>query len=279
MERSRQPEGDGPLSRRPVRRARAVFPRACESVHKDETDIPETYKVLIFWALGFELARYPAMSDLALAAFEASLADPYSSFQFRMLRATGRVPARELVPLALRTGRRDEARRALLGCASSSWSATGYAEETNRAIRMVGLDLIGTSLVEMGFAADAIPLFREAQILSERMDTSVAPVLFPQLPELPRQIEEHVNAAIDDMSPAELAAIAGREIAKAAAGPDRAKSVADFIRHRERARRARAGPDDDRAPPQPRPGIGTQPGCRFARGKHHHRALRARSAD
>ena len=140
-------------------KARAVFPRACESVHKDETDIPETYKVLIFWALGFELARYPAMSDLALAAFEASLADPYSSFQFRMLRATGRVPARELVPLALRTGRRDEARRALLGCASSSWSATGYAEETNRAIRMVGLDLIGTSLVEMGFAADAIPLF------------------------------------------------------------------------------------------------------------------------
>ncbi len=140
------------------------------------------------------------------------------------MRATERLPVREIVPLSVQLGRQDEARAALLACVkNSAWSSPGYPEETIRAIRMVGLDVVGSSLVELGFAADAIPIYREAQGLVERLDPSFAPVIFPQLPDVPRQIAEHLSAAIDGMSGSELAELAGRSIAEAARGPEAEK--------------------------------------------------------
>ena len=162
--------------------ARAIVAPAIELVRKDDSDAVSTYKTLIFWALGAELQRHSATRDLAFDAFKASLIDPNGFLQFRLLRTTDRLPARELVPLAQKTGRRDEARNVLLECLRTSQFPPGYPEATNRTIRMVALDLIGKSLVELGFGADAVRLFREAQTLSAQMDPSLAPRLSPGLP-------------------------------------------------------------------------------------------------
>ena len=207
--------------------ARSVGGRAIESVQKDKSYGIATYKILIYWVLGLELEKYPATRGLALTAFEASLLDPYAVLQFSLLCAAEWVPAREIVPLAVRIGRRDEARRRVLGCVRNNWSLPGYPEATNQAARVVGLDVIGTSLVELGFAADAAALFREAQVLCGRMDTSVVPALFPRLPEMPRQIEDHLNAAIDGMGTSELAGVASRVIARA--GQEQTGPVVDLM--------------------------------------------------
>ena len=143
-----------------------------------------------------------------------------------MLGATERWPVRRLVPLALQAGRRGEARRALLSLARAKWPTGILADEVVAVIRMIGLDAIGTALVELGLTADAVPLLRDAQALSARADLTLPPSLFPGLPEIPQQVEEHLNAALDGMSTSDLAAVAGQAIARA--GEEQAGQVIDL---------------------------------------------------
>ena len=94
-----------------------------------------------------------------------------------------------------------------------------YPSDAMRIIRMVGLDAIGTSLVELGFPTDAVPLFREALGLSDGVDTILLSALLPSFTDSPRQVGEHLNAAIDGLKGSELAPVAGRSIALAAGRP------------------------------------------------------------
>jgi tetratricopeptide (TPR) repeat protein len=201
--------------------ARPLVPRAIESLQKDETQSIDNYKVLIYWALALELERHAPTRDLAFAAYLACAGDPYGYLQFRTLRATTLLPVRQIVPLAIKLGRQAEARGALSRQARIAWVTELQATEVGTIYRTLGLDAIGTSLAEMGFAADAVPLFQEARKLSEGIDTSVSS-LFPDLTDLPRRIADHLNSAINGMSASDLAPVAGRAIAESAREPAKA---------------------------------------------------------
>jgi hypothetical protein len=195
--------------------ARALLPRAIDALENDQTPLIESAKPMIFWAVGLELEKHRATRDLAFTAYQAGLSDPHALLQFRWMAANERVPARQLVPIALQMGRRDEARRALLDLAHARWLTPSYDEDIVAIIRMIALDEIGTSLVELGFAADAIALYRDAQTLSGRVDLSAYPSVFPGLPERPRLIEEHLKATVELVSASERTAVAHRLITQA----------------------------------------------------------------
>ena len=202
--------------------ARALVPRAIQTLRKEPAELLGSYRMHVYWALGLELEKYPATRDLAVTAYEACLSDAFGSIQFRILRTTPLIPVRQMVAAALQSGRQDEARRALSNMARASWQDSAYPEEYQRLFRMIGLDAIGTSLVELGFATDAIPVFREALALSDGIDKVLVSLLMPNFTDSPRLIGEHLNAAIDGMNTSSLARVAGRSIAEAASEPSKA---------------------------------------------------------
>ena len=195
----------------------APWSRAIESIRKDQSEFIQESKLYLFWCLGLELEQYAATRDLAFAAYEACANEPLAASQFRSLRSTSRLPVRQIVAVASQTGHAAEARRALSKMAGASWSDAGYPAVTQRIFRTFGLDMIGTSLVELGYAADAVPVFREAASLTDGIDTSIATILFPDATEPARFIGEHLNAAIDGLNERELAPIARRSLAEATA--------------------------------------------------------------
>ncbi len=207
--------------------ARGLVPKAIDSLRKDQAPgTAPVVKVMAFATIGLELEKHEATRDLAFTAFDACLTDPHALLQFRYMSASHRLPVRQYVAVALQLDRRDEARRTLRGLARAEWSDPSYSEDVVKILRMLGLDAIGTSLVELGFAADAVPLLRDAQDLSKRVDLSAAPTVFPQLPNSPRLIEEHLKAATEALSFSELAAVASRAIAEAVQEPVKTKAGA-----------------------------------------------------
>ena len=169
--------------------ARAIFSQAIESVQKDNNEVASSYKSLILWAIALELERHAETRDLALSAYGASLLDPGAYVDYRLVDTAVRLPVRALAPLAVRLGKRAEARRVLLASLPALRRSDRYAETLSRIVAMLGVDMVGESLVELGFAADAVPVFREAQILSERVDPTYAPASLPWLADMPRRIE------------------------------------------------------------------------------------------
>jgi len=212
--------------------ARALIPRAIQTLQKDQAYSIEDCKLFMFWCLGLELEQYAATRDLAFAAYEACARDPLAPIQFRILRTTSLIPVRQIVAVALQTGHAAEARRALSNMTHVSWSDSGYPAETQRIFRTIGLDMIATSLVELGYAADAVPLYREAVSLAGGIDTSIATIVAPNFADPVRQVGEHLNAAIDGLTQAGMAPIARRSleeatatVVKAAGGGTSQKSV------------------------------------------------------
>jgi tetratricopeptide (TPR) repeat protein len=199
--------------------ARALVLQAIDAVRQEPSDLVADYKPTVYWTLAVELEPYRATRDLAFAAYQACLSDPYSLSQVQYFPVTERLPIRTFVPLALQAGRRDEARRTLVELARSKSPNLSYAAELVTVMRMIALDAIGAGLIELGFSADAVPVLRDAEILSQRADLTISPTIFPGLPETPERIKAHLNAAIDQMSPSELAAIARATIAEARQGP------------------------------------------------------------
>ena len=212
--------------------ARSLFSAAINTVQRDQTEIGPGMKLLLYWTLAFELERYPATRDLAFTACEAALNDSDGWLLVRSMSVPAELPIRQLVPLASQPGRRDRARRALLALAHAKWPDLNYTENFVTITRMIGFDMVGASLLELGFAADAIPLFRDAQALAARVDLSqTPPPAFPKFTETPRMIEEHLKTANEQMSASQLATVAVRSIADAAHKPLHGQA-----RHRRRSR-------------------------------------------
>ncbi len=199
--------------------ARALVLQAIDAVRQDQSDVIADYKLMVYWTLAVELEPNAATRDLAFAAYQACLTDSYSLIQVRYFPATERLPIRSFVPLAIEAGRADEARRTLVALARSKSPNVSYAVELVTVMQMIALDAIGAGLTELGFSADAVPVLRDAQNLSQRADLTLSPTIFPGLPEVPERIKRHLNAAIDQMSPSALAAVARTTIAEAAQGP------------------------------------------------------------
>ncbi len=206
--------------------ARGFLTRGIDALRDDQAGDSTLSRLMVYWTLGMELEKHEAMRDLAFTAYEACLADPDALYQFRFSVAAEQLPVRQLTNLAVKTGRRDQARRALIDLAHARWAdESSYSRELAQVMRMLAFDAIGRSLVELGFVADAVPIFRDARSLSERADLSLLPSAFPNLAEAPRLIDEHLNGALDGMSAAELTEVArtaiaggGREVARAVPG-------------------------------------------------------------
>ena len=199
--------------------ARGLFSRGIEALRKEQAADSMLSRQMVYWTLGMELEKHQATRDLAFAAYEACLADPDAYYLFRFVQAAEQLPVRRLTKLAAETGRRDRARRALLDLAHARWAdESSYSPEVAQVMRMLALDAIGRSLVELGYTAESVPIFRDARSLAERADLTVSPNVFPNLAEVPRLIDEHLNAALDGLNGAELTEIARTAFA-GAVGP------------------------------------------------------------
>ncbi len=203
--------------------ARGLLSRGIDALRKDQAADSTVSRLMVYWTLGMELEKHQAMRDVAFLAYEACLVDPDAFYLFRFALAVEQLPVRRLTKLALETGRRDRARRALFDHVHARWAdESGYSPELAQVMRMLALDTIGRSLVELGYTADAVPIFRDARSLSERADLTVSPNVFPNLAEVPRLIDEHLNGALEGMDASEMTevartafAAAGRQVSRA----------------------------------------------------------------
>src|SRR5262249_46588081 len=147
---------------------------ACRSARYDEADrlIRELLEhpgnqqldAQVFWIIGNELENYATMKDLAVRVYEHSsegpALDPFTLMNFEYS------PMKRLVNIYMRDGRRDDARRVLLGLARHQ-DFPNYNEEYVSQMRLSGLAAAARQLVEIGFPADAVPLYNEALAAAE----------------------------------------------------------------------------------------------------------------
>ena len=197
--------------------------KLCDQIKKNEVAGVTAGLMYALWTVGLELEQHPATRDLAVAAYESAMGLPSAFLQFRF--QSDRIPARRLVDIYVRDGRRDDARLALLKMARSSNFPDTAAKELINRYKMQALAAVAGWLVELGFTSDAIPMYTEALTLVDWFD-SFAPNYFTGdavFEQLPRQLRDGLDAAIQDISPAELAHIASRKIAEASKDEDQAK--------------------------------------------------------
>ncbi len=205
-----------------------LVPRALENLKKDPIASSTTYGWYAAWALGLELENRDETRDLALTVYADSLDNPYAFLQFRLV--SEKVPYRRLVHLYISEGRYEEARRALLRVALREKKfPDSYAEQTVKLYRAVLLFWVAPTLVQLGYGSDAVPLFGEAIKLVEELP-SIPSTYFQNAEQVPRQLRDGLKAALDGLSAAELAPIAGRLVSDASddrnpeTGQDQAKS-------------------------------------------------------
>jgi tetratricopeptide (TPR) repeat protein len=208
--------------------ARVLTRRALENIRKDSIASTPVYAWYAAWALASELENHEATRELALTVYADSLDDPYSFLQFRFEQE--KVPFRRLVNLYASEGRNEEARHALLKIPRREKFPDAYPEELIRLYRVFIRFRVAPALVELGYGSDAVPLFAEAIKLVEELP-SLPASYFPNPEEGPRQLRDGLKAAIDGLSAAELAPIAGRLVSDASDDPnpesvkDHAKSI------------------------------------------------------
>ena len=199
-----------------------------ESMKKDPNTSASSYGWYAAWALGSELENHDATRELALTIYADSLDDPNSFLQYRFEQ--DRVPFRRLVNLYASQGRHEEARHALLKIPRQDKLPDSYAEENIKLYRVLIRFRIAPALVELGYGSDAVPLFAEAIKLVEELP-SLPATYFPNPEQGPRQLRDGLKAALDGLSAAELAPIAGRLVSDASddrnpvAVKDQAKST------------------------------------------------------
>ncbi len=135
---------------------------AIEDLLKGDRD--ERMSSNVYWIIGSELENYASTKALALRVYERVLdgtsADPFSLLNFEYS------PVKRLVNLYVREGRRDDARRVLLQFTKPR-EFPNYDEDYVNQMRMSGLAAAARELTQMGFAADAVPLYSEALAAAE----------------------------------------------------------------------------------------------------------------
>ena len=93
--------------------------------------------------------------------------------------------------------------------------------------KMLGFNAIARELIDLGFAADAVPLLSEAVKLADVVDPATL-FAFGNVPEVfptPAQVRQRLNGAIEGMGPAALAPLAGRLITEANKDPNMTKDA------------------------------------------------------
>ncbi len=157
---------------------------------------------------------------MAILVDESACRGAYAYLQY--LYPDDRTPIRHLVDLYLAEGRRADARRALIDYGRLNNVPDGLNEEFAKGLRMKALADTAQRLVELRFAADAVSLYSEAAALAEQVATSTSTLTarIANIEQLPNRVREGLNRAIDGMRRDDLAPIAGRLLADAAANQD-----------------------------------------------------------
>src|SRR5262249_7684747 len=147
---------------------------ACRSARYDEAErqiqgllkesVDEQVAANVFWIIAGELENYATMKGLAIRMYERCVESPSSDpFTLRNYQYS---PMKRLVNLYVRDGRRDDARRVLLEIAKPR-EFPNYDQDYSNQMRLQGLAAAARQLAEIGFPADAVPLYNEALAAAE----------------------------------------------------------------------------------------------------------------
>ena len=118
------------------------------------------------WIIGAELDRHTETRDLARTFFERTVSNRSENASVNYEIG----PLKRLVSLYANDGRKNDARRILLEAAKPR-ELDGYDTEYQNQMRVQGLTTIGRQLIDLGFAADAMPLLNDAVEIAD----SIAP--------------------------------------------------------------------------------------------------------
>jgi thioredoxin-like negative regulator of GroEL len=192
--------------------ARAIVRKLADPKTKDETLTSSVWPIFAYVALGRELEAHPAMADDALAFYERAASLPYSLYflQFGLEH-----PVTRLIALYERLGRIEDVRRVALGFPRQPVTDTG-SDEFVKHCRVYAAREMARKLVDLGYAADAVPLYSEAIVLADetRPDNRT---YFADSEQFPKQLREALESTLAGLATDELAPIAGRFIAEASA--------------------------------------------------------------
>jgi tetratricopeptide (TPR) repeat protein len=118
----------------------------------------------VYWIIGNELENYTATKGLAMRVYERCVQNPDDDpFTLRNYEYS---PMKRLVQFYVRDGRREDARRVLLDLAKPH-DFPNYDQDYINQMRMQGLAAAARQLAEIGFPADAVPMFNEALAAAE----------------------------------------------------------------------------------------------------------------
>ncbi len=203
--------------------ARVLFEKVMDGMEKRAFPLTDLFQLYAYWSFGLELERHPATRDLAALVYEKACRSSMSLVQLRY--QSDILPIDRLTELYLHEGRPDAARRAWLGITRAPLP-DGYTDEDIKMYRRFGLPKVADSLVELGFAADAVPLYSEALALDDEVGTDLPAFLQTTPPEdRPRRIRAGFRTAMERMTHQDLAPVAGRAI-KGATGEEKGTAPA-----------------------------------------------------
>ncbi len=196
-----------------TREAEALVRSLPETIEKDVAGVSGAYLFYAYHTLGVEVEQTMATSDLAAKLYEHAMSTPYSYLQIRM--DYDQTPLHRLVNIYRRDRRFEDARRSLLKVVRDFQFPEGrLGEEIVNAVKMQLLDTVAKELIDLGFAAEAIPVLNDAVNLAHVVDVSALPTVIADVISSPAQVRQHLTAAIDGMTSFEIASLAGRLIAE-----------------------------------------------------------------
>jgi tetratricopeptide (TPR) repeat protein len=173
-----------------------------------------------FWVMASELENYAPTHDLAMTLYEHCLTDhaddPYTVFNYTYS------PIKRLVKLYQEQGRLDDVRRVLVEYARPKEFPSNYDENYLTQMRMQGLSMAAKQLVELGFTAEAVPMFGESLAVAETIAPG-ADYYIGNRESLLQQTREGLSLALRGLDPDQLVPTIERLLQPQAAAADKEK--------------------------------------------------------
>ena len=163
----------------------------------------------VFWLIGLELENHASTRDLAIESYEMALKrdddDSYNPPQFRR--------ARQAIGHSIRRDNRlEDARCVILEFATKDFNLNGgYPEEYIQQMKMQALGSAADQLRELGFAADAVPLYSQTAAIAREIAPN-SPNYIGNLEMLVKKYRDGLTTALEDIRPDDLTSAVTRMI-------------------------------------------------------------------
>ncbi len=169
----------------------------------------ESISANVFWLIGLELENHASTRDLAIESYEMSLKrDDDDSYNRRNFGG----PAKRLVILFARDNRLEDARRVVLAFATKDINLNGgYPDEYVQQMKMQALGMAADQLRELGFAADAVPLYSQTAAIAREIAPN-SPNYIGNLEMLVKKYRDGLTTALEDIKPEDLTTTVTRMI-------------------------------------------------------------------